>query len=125
MNSYRNSYPCAHEHVVAKLVQVPAVTQLSLETRKRGFAVNYILAYPGMSGIGVPILDQHGRPIASLCVVATIRRMDAKRQALIAQAMWAKSRQIAEMWHSVREVKGPAKNWKVDSAPQHKLKMSA
>ena len=34
------------------------------ETRKRGFAVNYIMAYPGMCGIGVPILDQHGRPLA-------------------------------------------------------------
>jgi DNA-binding IclR family transcriptional regulator len=95
------------------------------ETRKRGFAVNYIHAYPGMCGIGVPILDPRGHPIASLCVVATIRRMDEKRQALIAQAMWAKSKQIADMWHNVREVKGPAENWKVDTTTQRKARMSA
>jgi DNA-binding IclR family transcriptional regulator len=92
------------------------------ETRKRGFAVNYIPAYPGMCGIGVPILDPRGHPIASLCVVATIQRMDEKRQALIAQAMWVKSRQIAEMWHNIREVKGPAENWKIDFAGQQKTK---
>jgi hypothetical protein len=79
-----------------------------------------------MCGIGVPVLDPRGHPIASLCVVATIRRMDEKRQSSIAQAMWAKSRQIAEMWHSVREVKGPAENWKVDTAtPQKKKKPAA
>ncbi len=95
------------------------------ETRNRGFAVNYIMAYPGMCGIGVPILDQHGRPLASLCVVATIQRMDEKRQASITQAMWAKSKQIADMWHSVREVKGPTENWKVDNSSQQRVKLSA
>ena len=95
------------------------------ETRKRGFAVNYITAYPGMCGIGVPILDQHGRPLASLCVVAVIRRMDAKRQAAITQTMWTKSRQIAEMWHSVREVKGPIEDLKISNASQQKGRLSA
>jgi len=94
------------------------------ETRKRGFAVNYILAYPGMCGIGVPILDPRGHPIASLCVVATIPRMDEKRQAWIEQALWAKSRQIAALWHSVREVRGPAEDWKSDIATRHKAGMS-
>lgn len=95
------------------------------ETRERGYAVNYIQTYPGMCGIGVPVLDPRGHPIASLCVVATIQRMDQKRQALIAQATWVKSRQIAEIWHRVREVKGPVENWKADIAGQQKTKMSA
>jgi DNA-binding IclR family transcriptional regulator len=95
------------------------------ETRKRGFAVNYIMAYPGMCGIGVPILDQHGHPLASLCVVAVIRRMDPKRQALIAQTLWTKSRQIAERWRSVREIKGPLEECGNGNAMAQKGRLSA
>jgi DNA-binding IclR family transcriptional regulator len=92
------------------------------ETRKRGYAVNYITTYPGMCGVGVPILDQHHRPIASLCVVALIRRMNEARQVLIARAMWAKSKAIAELWRSVREVKGSSKGWIPEAAaPQQDL----
>lgn len=98
------------EHTPEKLLQRVE------ETRKRGYAVNYIRAYPGMCGVGVPILDQHSRPIASLCVVALIRRMDEKRQALIARVMWAESRKIAELWRSVREVKGSTNGWKTGVA---------
>ena len=95
------------------------------DTRKRGFAVNYITAYPGMCGIGVPVLDQHGRPLASLCVVAVIRRMDAKRQVSIARTLWVKARQIAERWHSVREFKGPPEGWKISAVIQPKSRLSA
>jgi DNA-binding IclR family transcriptional regulator len=95
------------------------------DNRKRGFAVNYITAYPGMCGIGVPVLDQHGRPLASLCVVAVIRRMDAKRQASIAQDLWIKSRKIAELWHSVREVKAPPEGWRISATSQSRGRLSA
>ncbi len=88
------------------------VLQRVKETRLRGYAVNYIRMYPGMCGVGVPILDRQSRPIASLCVVALIRRMDEERQASIARAMWAKSKKIAELWRSVREVRKPADDWK-------------
>lgn len=81
-------------------------------TRKRGFAVNYIRTYPGMCGVGVPILDGRNRPLASLCVVALIQRMDEERQATIASAMWTASRRISGLWKSVREVKGRTEEWK-------------
>lgn len=75
------------------------------ETRKRGFAVDRILTYPGICGIGVPILDQEGRPIASLCTVAVIARMHESRQAEVAAEMWVESRKISELWRRAREVK--------------------
>lgn len=90
------------------------------ETRRRGYAVNYIRIYPGMCGVGVPVLDQHSRPIASLCVVALIRRMSEERQALIARALWAKSRKLAELWRSVREVRKPTDEWKTGAAAKRK-----
>jgi DNA-binding IclR family transcriptional regulator len=85
------------------------------ETRQREYAVNYIRTYPGMCGIGVPILDQRNRPIASLCVVALIRRMDEKRQVRIAASLWAASRRIAALWKSVRQVGARDEHWKAQS----------
>jgi DNA-binding IclR family transcriptional regulator len=95
-----------HEHTPANILACVK------ETRSRGYAVNYIRAYPGMCGVGVPVLDQRSRPIASLCVVALIRRMDEKRQARIAAALWTASRRISALWKNVREVGAQSGDWK-------------
>jgi DNA-binding IclR family transcriptional regulator len=73
------------------------------ETRRRGYAMDRVLAYPGMCGVGVPVLDAAGRPIASLCVVAILARMDEERRAQVARELWVESRRIAELWRSARE----------------------
>jgi DNA-binding IclR family transcriptional regulator len=75
------------------------------ETRKRGYATDRVVAYPGMCGIGVPILDANDRPIASLCIVSALARMPDKRQAQIAREIWVESRKISELWRGAREVR--------------------
>lgn len=73
------------------------------ETRQRGYAMDRVTSYPGMCGVGVPVLDPAGRPIASLCVVAILARMEEERRAQIARELWAESRRISGLWRGARE----------------------
>ena len=86
-------------------------------TRRRGYAVNQILAYPTMCAVAVPVLDWHERPIASLCVTAIISRMGADRQARIVKRLWEEAHRIAQLWHSARRMETPAANWRSVAAP--------
>jgi DNA-binding IclR family transcriptional regulator len=86
-------------------------------TRRRGYAVNQILAYPTMCAVAVPVLDWHERPIASLCVTAIISRMGPERQARIVKRLWEESQRIAQLWHSARRMETPAANWRSVAAP--------
>ena len=86
-------------------------------TRKRGYAVNHILAYPTMCAVAVPVLDWHERPIASLCVTAIISRMGPERQARIVKRLSEESHRIAQLWHSARRMETPAANWRSVAAP--------
>jgi hypothetical protein len=91
--------------------------ELVRATRKRGYAVYQILAYPTMCAVAVPVLDWHERPIASLCVTAIISRMAPKRQAHIVKRLWEESNKIAQLWHSARRVETPPANWRSLAAP--------
>jgi DNA-binding IclR family transcriptional regulator len=82
------------------------------ETRRRGYAVNQILSYPTMCGVGVPVLDHHERPIAALCVTAIVSRMTPARQASIAKRMQEESRAISEAWLSVRGLSSRTGTWR-------------
>jgi DNA-binding IclR family transcriptional regulator len=86
-------------------------------TRKRGYAVYQILAYPTMCAVAVPVLDWHERPIASLCVTAIISRMGPERQARIVRRLWEESHKIAQLWHSARRMETPAANWRSVASP--------
>lgn len=86
-------------------------------TRRRGYAVNQIFAYPTMCAVAVPVLDWHERPIASLCVTAIISRMGAERQGRIVKRLWEESQRIAQLWHSARRMETPAANWRSVAAP--------
>ena len=86
-------------------------------TRKRGYAVNQILAYPTMCAVAVPVLDWQQRPIASLCVTAIISRMAPKRQAQVVKRLWEESNKIAHLWHSARRVETPPANWRSVASP--------
>lgn len=72
------------------------------ETRKQGFAVTQILAYPATCAVGVPVCDPHGRPIASLCITAIATRMDEARRRQLARKMKEEARAIADTWSALR-----------------------
>jgi len=70
------------------------------ETRRQGYAMDASGGtFPGMCGIGVPILDEHQRPIASLCVVGLAARMDERKRQQIVEQMWQESAVISRLWH--------------------------
>jgi DNA-binding IclR family transcriptional regulator len=91
--------------------------ELVRATRKRGYAVNQILAYPTMCAVAVPVLDWHERPIASLCVTAIISRMGPERQLRIVKRLSEESNRIAQLWHSARRRETPAADWRSVAAP--------
>jgi DNA-binding IclR family transcriptional regulator len=83
------------------------------ETRARNHAVNQIISYPTMCAVGVPVLDTHRRPIASLCVTAIISRMPPERQKRIAAQLWTESMKISEIWLGLRKVSAQPDSWRV------------
>jgi len=85
----------------------PATIQREVEeTRQRGFAYKARLhQYPPMAGVAVPIFDRSRRPIAALAVLAIASRMDAERQARIAERLWAEAEKVGALWEDVRHVR--------------------
>lgn len=82
------------------------------DTRERNYALNQIVSYPTMCGVGVPVKDLDGRPIAALCVTAVVARMPPARIEQIASALWAESKKISELWSSLRSISGVAESWR-------------
>jgi DNA-binding IclR family transcriptional regulator len=89
--------------------------QVVAETRERGYAVNYIRAYPGFCGVGIPIFDSNHRPIASLCVAGLVSRFTADKQAAVAADLWAESIKISAAWQRVRMVGSRPENWRLEN----------
>lgn len=94
-------------HNTARLADHDQYTEASLleqvaETRKLGYAVTQILAYPATCAVGVPVCDPHGRPIGSLCITAVASRMDDARRRRLARKMKAEAAAIAETWSALR-----------------------
>lgn len=54
-------------------------------TRQRGWSVVGNHAVAGVLGVGVAVLDVHGRPVAAISVATLVERMPRQRQAMVAQ----------------------------------------
>ena len=65
------------------------------ETRARGYALVAGTIIPGMSAVGVPVLDRAGHAVAALSVAAIDQRMSAKRSAQIAKFVQGEARTLA------------------------------
>lgn len=88
------------------------------QARAQNHAVNTIESYPTMCAVGVPVLDAHARPIASLCVTAIISRMPAERRKRVAALLWVESAKISQTWQELRSVAAQADSWRA-IAPAH------
>ena len=94
------------------------ILQRVRETRERDYALNQIDSYPTMRAVGVPVLDAHRRPIASLCVTAIISRMPPERCKRIADQLWRESRRISEPGRGLRSVAAQADSWRAIAPPR-------
>lgn len=56
---------------------------LYYDARNQGYAVIENYAVPGVKGVGIPIIQQDGTPIAAITVATTIDRMDEAHIAMI------------------------------------------
>ena len=81
------------------------------QTRKDGFAVTQNYVYPTMCAVGVPVLDPHGRPIASLCATAVLSRMDEARRKLIAGKLKKAARNIVANWSALHGASRSVESW--------------
>lgn len=100
-----------------RLVSEPHYTPEKLfeavaKTRRDSFAIADNTLFRGGCAIAVPILDQQDRPIASLCVLAVLSRMDETRRKEIAALMWKESYLVSEAWRSPNESGGSVDSWK-------------
>ncbi len=65
------------------------------ETRARGYSIVTGTIVPGMSAVGVPVLDRDLHAVAALSVAAIDQRMSPKRCAHIAKFMQVEARALA------------------------------
>jgi DNA-binding IclR family transcriptional regulator len=73
------------------------------QTRQQGYAIDTTSGPgPGMCGLGVPIFDEHQRPIACLCVVGLASRLDERRRKPIVEQMWEEAGAISRLWSEAR-----------------------
>lgn len=73
------------------------------ETRRQGYAVDTTSGPgPGMCGLGVPVLDEHERPIACLCVVGLAARLDQRKREPIVEQMRQEAELISRLWREAR-----------------------
>jgi DNA-binding IclR family transcriptional regulator len=71
-----------------------SVHDLVALARMNGYALNPGLVFPGSWGVGVPVRDPAGRPIAALSIGAIESRMTVPRQEELAAAMREEARLI-------------------------------
>ena len=107
--------PVERERVVSSLLPLRALTPATLiepealerdltETRKRGYAIDDEENEPGARCVGVPVLDDAGRPIAGLSVSGPVGRINPARIEWIAARLWEASREISRrMGHPADE----------------------
>lgn len=67
-------------------LSTPIVRQLVNNTRSRGYAIIGNYAIPGITGVGMAVIEK-GHPIAGLCVSSTTERMSVSHQRLIAKCL--------------------------------------
>ena len=68
-------------------VTPPVIRELVGETREKGYCVIPGIMVRGYWGLGVPLLQQDGRPVASMVLVTTEARLNTVRQAVLGERM--------------------------------------
>jgi IclR family acetate operon transcriptional repressor len=76
------------------IVDTSALHQELARTRDRGFALEDEEQATGARGVGVPVLDGHGQPVAAVGVIGPVERVD----------LAAADRTAAHLWHVSREL---------------------
>jgi DNA-binding IclR family transcriptional regulator len=66
------------------------------EIRAQGFAVTYQETYPGVTGVGVPVLTPRGQPLGSIAIAGPMQRMTPKVIAATARLLLQASRRVTE-----------------------------
>lgn len=64
-------------------------------SRERGYALEDEECERGMRGVGVPVFDAHGQPIAALGLTGPVERVDLSRADRIAERLWQASREVS------------------------------
>ena len=64
----------AHREGIARMLQ---------RSEAAGYGLHCDDITPGISAIGVPILDEHGTPFAAISVAAATKRLDERRRTKI------------------------------------------
>jgi DNA-binding IclR family transcriptional regulator len=57
------------------------------DVRRRGFALEEDLVTPGLSSVGLPVLDHTGHPLAGVSVTYQADRVDAGEQHRLVEAV--------------------------------------
>jgi len=78
-------YPSMTVSVIRKLLQ---------ETRERGYSSIPGIIVPGYWGVGVPLLQRDGRPVAAIVLIASASRLSDARQAVIGERLQRLSREL-------------------------------
>jgi DNA-binding IclR family transcriptional regulator len=66
------------------------------EIRAQGFAVTYQETYPGVTGVGVPVLTPRGQPLGSIAIAGPMQRMTPKVIATAARLLLTVGRRVTE-----------------------------
>ena len=86
--------------------------QAVTDTRRSGFAATSNIGQSNLCSVAVPIFDPHQRPIASLCITATIERMMPERQTQLVESLWKESRAITRLWSEAQQGSGRNDTWR-------------
>jgi DNA-binding IclR family transcriptional regulator len=73
---------------------VKVIRQLLQETRERGYCSIPGIIVPGYWGVGVPLLQPDGRPVAAIVLIASTTRMSGARQAVIGERLQRLGREL-------------------------------
>lgn len=98
--------PAEQDRIVCSLLPLPALTPATLVeqdglerdlalTRQRGYALDNEENEFGARCVGVPVLDDAGRPLAGLSVSGPAGRIDLARAARLAALLWDASRELS------------------------------
>lgn len=74
------------------------IRTLVSETRAQQYALNDGGVIDGMSAIGVPVLNDHGQPIAALSVAAISERMGPDRRPMIVECLWREAKWLSKLY---------------------------
>ncbi len=73
---------------------MPTIRQLVQETREKGYTVIPGIQVAGYWGIGVPLIEADGQPVAAIVLVANAHRLNLPRQVVIGERLNRLSREL-------------------------------